>query len=117
MKKAFAFLVLVVLMFGCVSIPTEEKWAIGLAVADVATTAYALDHGYSELNPILTAGSQSNNEVVLRAVVLNAALHFILRHWLSNEHRGHDKRGWRIVIGIRSVPVMWNTYQIVSGEK
>lgn len=92
----------------------EERWSIGLAVADVATTAYALEHGYDELNPLLSAGNPSNEEVVLRAVVLNTALHFLLRRYLSDPDRGHDRRGWRIVVGVRAVPVLWNTSQLLD---
>lgn len=48
---------LVLALSGCASMTTAEKWNIGFAAADVATTAYALDHGMQEMNPILRSDS------------------------------------------------------------
>ena len=92
----------------------EEKWAIGLAVADVATTAVALEQGHDELNPIFTAGSPSDEEILARAAVANVLVHLLLRRWLSDPERGFDRRGWRIVIGVRTAPVLWNASQIAD---
>lgn len=104
------------LLAGCASMTTEEKWAIGLAAADVATTAYALERGARELNPVLSYGDPSNGEVIVRAVALNALVHWMLRHYYSNGHRGYDRRGWRIVVWIRAAPVAWNVKEILEGS-
>lgn len=94
---------------------TEERIALGLAVADVATTAVALEQGHEELNPLFTAGSPSDEEILARAAVANVLVHLLLRRWLSDPERGFDRRGWRLVIGVRMAPVLWNARQIAEG--
>lgn len=111
------FACLAVLASGCASMVPEEKWAIGLAVADLASTAIALEQGHEELNPILSAGSPSDEEIIARAAVANVLVHLLLRRWLSDPERGFDRRGWRLVIGVRMAPVLWNSRQIIEAQR
>lgn len=110
-RSKFLASVLLLLSLGCASMPTpEEKIAVGLAIADIATTAYALNHGHVELNPILKGGDKE--ETVARAIVLNAVLHWIQHKYLCRYTTAMQKKWWRIVIGVRAVPVMWNIKEI-----
>lgn len=102
------------LSFGCASMTTAEKWNIGLAAADVATTAYALDHGMREMNPILRA--DSNAETVARAVVLNAALLWLQHKYLARYTVAMQKIGWRVTLYVRAPAVAWNLSKILQAD-
>jgi hypothetical protein len=53
LKAVFA-LALVSLLAGCSTLASRGAW-VGCQAADTATTAYALEHGGRELNPVVGA--------------------------------------------------------------
>ena len=102
-----------VLFSGCASMPMEEKAYIGASVADMATTAYALDHGFHEGNPVLGGGS--NAEVLAKSLAMNAALYYLQKWLIRNDSPEGKRHWWRITLCIRVVPVGWNVGQLVKG--
>lgn len=110
MKRALVLLLLSVICFGCATFTSEEKVAAGLVVADLATTAYGLEHGHKEINPLLRGGS--TEEVLAKTLVLNVAMHWIQHKIFSKYTTSMQKKYWRIVIGIKAVPVAWNIKEL-----
>ena len=111
MRRAVA--ILAVLFFcGCASMPPEEQWVVGLMAADLGTTYYAIDHGASELNPLIRGNS--TGETMLRGVALNALLYWLQRRALRDDALEGKKQFWRVVIGIRAPVVGWNLSQIYN---
>jgi hypothetical protein len=103
------------LLSGCASMTTAEKWAIGVAAADVATTAAGLNRNLEEQNPLLRGGS--DGETIARAIVFNAALYWLAHKVINRYTTAMQTKYWRLVVGLRSPVVGWNVYQIVENEK
>lgn len=89
-----------------------EKASLLVAGADIATTAVALNQGAKELNPLFSKGAGSNEEIIARAVVLNAAGHWLMHRYFSHWTEAMQKKGWKIVLGVRIVPVLWNLHEV-----
>lgn len=109
-----AVAVAILALSGCASMTTAEKWAIGVAAADVATTAVALDRGLEEQNPILRGNS--DGETIARAIVLNAALYWLAHKVINRYTTAMQTKYWRLVVGLRSPVVGWNVYQIAEAD-
>jgi hypothetical protein len=79
--------------------PIGEKVFIGLSVADLTTTQYAMDNGYVEKNPL----GQDDEFRVILTVGMGVWSHYLLK----------DCSGcWWWVVPFKAAPVMWNLYQL-----
>jgi hypothetical protein len=78
-----------VLMFstGCASMQKSEMFAAGCAGLDIATTAYALDNGATEMNPLAVDGYE-----VASLVVFSAAAHWGLGKALDRVYATKGKK-------------------------
>ena len=104
----------VCLLCACASMTTAERAYIGASVADVATTAVGLSRGLEEQNPILRGGS--DGETLARAVVLNAAVYWLMHKWIDKHTTAMQKKYWRLVFVFRAPAVGWNVYQIAEAQ-
>lgn len=90
---------------------------IGLALADVGTTEFALQHGAHEVNPFMAAIVENPFcHAIFKVSVFLGVIHLVyflyLRGYISNKHV-------KIAIGLLFVEyafvVLWNLHDIVSG--
>lgn len=120
MYKFVAVLLAGLMLSSCATMhnmTTEEKVAIGLQAADVATTWYGLDHGMNEQNPIYGGDDSNDKQTLAKVVLFNVASALILHHISSKQFKQAQKHGWRIVIGIRSSVVVWNLDKIIEHDR
>ena len=84
MLKATLPLSIVVFLFlsGCASLHSSEMLAIGCTSLDIATTAYGLENGFSETNPIYE--DMETVQFVVSSVALSAGFHYLLR-WATKK--------------------------------
>lgn len=112
MPRTAAFLAL--LLSGCASMTTAEKAYIGVVAADVATTAVGLSRGLEEQNPIFAG--KTDGETLARALVVNAALYWLMHRWIDKHTTEMQTRYWRIMVLFRAPVVGWNVYQIAGAD-
>lgn len=100
------------LLCGCASLQEGEGWAIGASVADVASTAYGMNRGAEEMNPILTLGGDEAAQVLVTSAVVSTSIHLLLRKLWKKYPRELQARHWLTWAGLRGGAAAWNTYQI-----
>ena len=95
-----------VLFCGCATARQNRALTIGISLADVGTTAYALHRGFDEANPIYCRNP------IPRAIVVNFALIFSVDRATDKMSEAQRKYTWEWMAVARSLPVLWNIYQL-----
>ena len=100
-----------VLMCGCATARQARGVTIGLSLADIGTTAYAIHHGYDEANPIYCRNP------IPRAIVVNFAYIFAVDRATDRMEEAQRKYTWEWIAAARAIPVAWNIYQLGHASK
>lgn len=103
-----------VCLSGCASMTTAEKAYLGVVAADIGSTAIALQRGLEEQNPLLRG--DSDGETIARALVVNAAIYWMLHEWIDKHSAVMQRKYWRLMVGLRAPVVGWNVYQIAEAD-
>lgn len=105
------WIVLLLALTGCASMPKSEWYAAGCAALDLGTTAYALDHGATEVNPLAVDGYE-----VASLVVFSAVAHWGIHRWVKRTYHNQGKAApWWLGYGsYRCAIGAWNLDQIIE---
>ena len=113
---AVALIFLWLLLSSCASMSPWEKAAIGASALDVATTAYGLEHGAVELNPLLSNENSSSRdrdiETLGKVVVVSVAVHLLLHKLFEHLPAEARDRYWIGFTTVRAGASAWNLKEI-----
>lgn len=86
-----------------------ERMAVAGELADLGTTAYAIQSGAgTESNPVY--GSDDN--AVLVGLAVTAALHLVVRYWLADKPETTQRQVWGAISCLRFGVAGWNVSQV-----
>ena len=75
--RVFILVLILILLSGCTT-TRPERTAAGCAALDVASTAYAMENGASETNPLYSG--MDTAQVVITSTLLSVGMHYALKH-------------------------------------
>jgi hypothetical protein len=99
-------LIAAILLCSCATARQARGVTIGLSLADIGTTAYAVHHGYDEANPIYCRNP------IPRAIVVNFAYIFAVDRATDKMEESQRRYTWEWLAFARALPVLWNIYQL-----
>lgn len=104
-----ALALILMLTVGCATTPKSEYFAMGCAAADLVTTAYALDQGATEANPLAVDGYE-----VASLALFSVLTHLGLRHLSKRKYHNPGKAApWWLGVGsYRCTLAAWNLSEV-----
>ena len=103
----FALCVLLLVCSSCATSGQARNVYIGLSAADVATTQYGINHGYSEGNPVY-----GNSHPAVKAAVVSALFLWAFDKIMSDMPEDQKRYAWEWLAVARAIPVVWNIYEL-----
>lgn len=112
--KRLPALFLLLLLTGCAMTPEQLRVAYhGANAMDAGTTAYGIEHGCNEANPML-GQSPSTGTVVAFAAVQSALYELI--YWALKDRDESERLAFgRAFLVVKGLGVGWNAGQIAKG--
>ncbi len=110
-------LVILFPLLGCASISNAEKLAAGCAAFDVATTAYGLNNGFEEANPLIDMGEGNEWQTVAMSAAVSVGMHYAIRAIVkSRDYKGKPKIAWGGYGAVRCGAGAYNLSTIKGGK-
>ena len=113
MRKTLTLLALVPIIFGCSSVTKGDFTYVAGTVADLATTAVALDAGLQEGNPVLG----ESWEAIAANALLSAGLWWAVKKISKDWDPEIRARTLRVMGAVRFSAAAWNTKMIMDNDQ
>ncbi len=85
-----------------------------LSAADVATTYVAIQDGFVEVNPIMRVGGDEAWQTAATVAVVSVLTGLLVDRLVARAHRGHQRRPWFVLSGLKGAAAAWNLKLILE---